>query len=162
MLHSNTACLLLTVSVDLLPPYVQSVSDGSATMGEGRSFTDSPIWVCVNAMHYFHWLSGPPCRKRIAIRHNTVLGGDVSIATHPISHCRTTLPASVSGPFAVVDNTKQCSLCIRGWEDLTSIRTGNQYVPVLELFSTLASTCIYIVTDILFYNAANDKGKFVT
>ena len=102
-------------------------------------------------MRYFHWLSGPPCRKRIATRHNTVSDGDVSITMHPISHCQTKIYRGLSR-LSIIQNS--AALCIRVG------RNRKKDVPILELFSTLA--CIYIVLYILFLNAVIDKGKFVT
>ena len=59
----------LAMSGSLLPPYVQTMSYGSATMGEGDCFTEVVVGVGVrvgvgvgrggDAMRCFHWLSDP-------------------------------------------------------------------------------------------------------
>ena len=62
----SAACLMcLAMSHGLVLVHTQTLSDGNATMVEDHFSTVSPTRG-VNAMPHFHWLSGTPCRIRIA------------------------------------------------------------------------------------------------
>ena len=81
---------LLTMSGSLLLLHIQIVLDGSVCMGECHPFTVSQRWRCVNAICWFHWLSGPrgDCKHMY-----------VATAIHPLGYCRMALRGGVSGPL---------------------------------------------------------------
>ena len=87
---------------------VQTVSNGSANLADSHSFTVSPSWGYHCDAPFSLSIRFPEFGKnracRIAIRHQTVSGGDVNIATHPVCHCRTAMHDSVSVPVGEIVN----------------------------------------------------------
>ena len=78
-------CTTMFSRYGLVPPHVQTLSNGRAIMGEGHCFTDVGA---VNAIHCFHWLVDPPMSDKksacwIIIRHGTVSAGDVNMCILP-------------------------------------------------------------------------------
>ena len=87
---------------------MQTVSGGTATMSEGplslSRLGGAVSMRCAIFIGYRIHVSDKNSTCWVTVRHKTVSGGDVkhvyfAIATLPISHSRTLLPDSVSGPL---------------------------------------------------------------